>query len=226
MPAARPPGPAGATGPALSPDEPGMLTRTTPSSEGADASSGDADWGDALPAQPVAPRTPPADTPDAGGQSAAGNPPAAPALGESMVKPQHRSGLNVDLAVQEHRHKTKYREASGYRVQSAHMLNSSSARDVAEYVRDAALTVLMPRELHKAFDDYWKRWARERVAEAAQDEPVRVTVAEWEQVLNDAADSVAGLRGRSADTMSFLIRTEIYQTLRLEPDQLLRVPYS
>ena len=51
-------------------------------------------------------------------------------------------------------------------------------------------------------------------------------MAEWERVLNDAADSVPGLRGRTADTMSFLIRTELYQTLGLKPDQLIRLPYS
>lgn len=157
---------------------------------------------------------------------------AAPGLGESMIKPELRTNLNVDLAVQEHRDKTEYREGSGKDVQSAHMVNSSTVKNLENYVRDSAITVLLPKALHRAFDDYWKNWARERLDEAAPGEDISVTVAEWEKVLNDAAQSVPELRGRTADTMHFLIRTELYQTLglkpdqKLEPDQKLRLPFS
>ena len=103
------------------------------------------------------------------------------------------------------------------------MVNSSSVSDLANYVRDHALTVLMPTPTHRAFDDYWKQWAR--LLNAITDDPV-ITVADWERVLNDAAQSVPELRGRTADVMSFLIRTELYHTLGLKPDQLLRIPFS
>ena len=152
--------------------------------------------------------------------------PAAPGLGETMIKEEKRTGLNVDVAAQEHRHKKDFREGSGKNVQSAHMVNSSSVSDISDYVRDSALTVLLPKDLHKAFDDYWKNWARNRLAKAKPGDEVKVTVAEWEKVLNDAADSVVGLKGRTADTMSFMIRTELYQTLGLKPDQLIRLPFS
>jgi len=148
----------------------------------------------------------------------------SPGLGEQMIKAEKRSDLDVDLAAQAHRHKTKYREGSGTDVESAHMVNSSSVRDLPNYKRDSALTVLLPKKQHKAFDDYWKKWARKRKANAKPGEDVRVTVAEWEKILNDAADSVPELSGRTADTMSFMIRTELYQTLGLKPDQLLRLP--
>jgi RHS repeat-associated protein len=151
---------------------------------------------------------------------------AAPGLGEQMIKEEKRSGLNVDLAAQEHRHKTDYRKGSGKDVQSAHMVNSSSVSDISDYVRDRALTALLPAKQHKAFDDYWKKWARDRLAAAKPGEELKVTVAEWEKVLNEAAESVPELSGRTAETMSFMIRTELYQTLGLQPDQLIRIPFS
>jgi hypothetical protein len=149
---------------------------------------------------------------------------AAPGPGETMIKEEKRSGLNVDLAGQEHRHKTDYRKGSGTDAQSAHMVNSSSVKDISDYVRDRALTVLLPADKHKAFDNYWKKWAKAKLAAAKPGEEVMVTVQEWERVLNDAADSA--LKGRTADTMSFMIRTEIYQTLGLDANQLIRVPFS
>jgi RHS repeat-associated protein len=151
---------------------------------------------------------------------------AAPGLGEKMIKEEQKSGLNVDVAAQEHRHKTEYRKGQGKDVQSAHMVNSSSVSDISDYVRDHALTVLLPAKQHKAFDDYWKKWAREKLAKVKPGEEVKVTVAEWEKVLNEAAESVPELKGRTADTMSFMIRTELYQTLGLKPDQLIRLPFS
>jgi len=64
------------------------------------------------------------------------------------------------------------------------------------------------------------------LAKAKPGEEAKVTVAEWEEVLNRAIQSVPELRGRTADTISFMIRTELYQTLGLKPDQEIRVPYS
>jgi hypothetical protein len=151
---------------------------------------------------------------------------AAPGLGEQLIKEEKRSGLNVDVAAQEHRHKSDYRKGSGKDVQSAHLVNSSSVSDVPGYLREKAVTVLLPTKQHKAFDDYWKAWARRQLAKAKPGEEVRVTVAEWEKVLNSAIESVSELRGRTADTISFMIRTELYQTLGLKPDQLIRVPFS
>ena len=151
---------------------------------------------------------------------------AAPGLGEQMIKQEKRLGINVDVAAQEHRHKSAYREGSGKDVESAHLVNSSSVRDVPGYIRGKAITVLLPAKQHKAFDNYWKTWAREKWAKAKPGEEVRVTVADWEEVLNRAIESVPELRGRTADTITFMIRTELYQTLGLKPDQEIRVPYS
>jgi hypothetical protein len=150
---------------------------------------------------------------------------AAPGLGEQMIKEEKRSGLNVDVAAQEYRHSDKYRNGSGQDVESAHTVNSSSVSDVPGYIREKAVTVLLPKKQHKAFDDYWKAWARKKL-KAKPGEEVRVTVEEWEKVLNRALKSVPELQGRTADTISVIIRTELYQTLGLKSDQLIRVPWS
>jgi hypothetical protein len=150
---------------------------------------------------------------------------AAPGLGEQMIKEEKRSGLNVDVAAQEHRHKGEHRKGSGKDVQSAHLVNSSSVSDVPGYIREKAVTVLLPAKQHKAFDDYWKAWAQKK-SKARPGEEVKVTVAEWEKVLNSALDSVPELQRHTAYTMSVMIRTELYQTLGLKPDQLIRVPWS
>ncbi len=71
----------------------------------------------------------------------------------------------------------------------------------------------MPRELHTAFDAGWKAWAREQVAAGR----TQVTVQEFLQVLNRAAEAVPGLRGRTSDTMSWLFHIEAYKTLGLKP---------
>jgi hypothetical protein len=166
---------------------------------------------------------------DAGRATAAptGKKTAAPGLGERMIKAKKQTGLDVDIAAQEHGAKTTYRKGSGTRVQSAHMVNTSSVKNVAGYVRDEALTVLLPRAQHAQFDKYWKDWAIDRLKHPKPGVPKgMVTVAEWERVLNEAADSVPQLKGRSADTMAVMIRTELYQTLGLKPDQLLRLPFK
>jgi hypothetical protein len=151
---------------------------------------------------------------------------ATSGLGEDMIKLEKRSGLNVDIATQEHRHMADYRLRSGKDVESAHLVNSSSVRHIDDYVRDKALTVLLPKKHHRAFDNYWKKWARKKIADAKPGEEVRVTVKEWENVLNDALESVPELRGRTAGTMSWMIRIELYQNLGLKPGDLIRVPFS
>ena len=107
-------------------------------------------------------------------------------------------------------------------MQSAHQIPTSAARDLFEYSRSRALTVLMPRDVHAAFDNAWKDWAREQVARGR----TTVTVQEFLRVLDQAAAGVPQLKGRTADTMSWLFQVEAYQSLGLGPDDTLRLPYS
>ncbi len=68
----------------------------------------------------------------------------------------------VDLALQQHRDASVFRDAlgvSGADVQSAHIGPTSFLRDVAGYSRGDADTVLLPRGQHAAFDQVWKDWA-------------------------------------------------------------------
>jgi len=147
---------------------------------------------------------------------------AAPGLGESLIKPERTTGLKVDAAMQEHRDKTTYRQGSGRKVESAHGLPSSAVADVSGYRRNKAVTTLLPKNIHRRFDSGWKAWSRQRVAEGQKE----VRVDEFLRVLDEAAASVPELQGRMADTMSWCFRHEAYQTLGLEPDTMIRLPYS
>ncbi len=146
----------------------------------------------------------------------------APPMGESQIKPSERSGAKVDMAVQEHNVKTDFREGSGTAVQSAHMIPSAAARDLEAYSRNSAVTALMPRELHKAFDDGWKAWAQAKAAQGI----TTVKVEEFLLELDKAAEAVPELRGRTSDTMSWLFRHEAYRTLGLKPTDVFRMPFS
>jgi hypothetical protein len=160
----------------------------------------------------VDPRTPP---------RTASNPTAA-GIGESMVKPDRRAELNVDMALQEYRDKNEYRHGSGREVEAAHMGPSSALREVAGYSRSRALTALLPRESHQAFDRYWERWSREQVGQGRS----QARVDEFLRVLKEAAESVPELRGRTADTMGFCFENEFFQVLNLKPEDTIRIPYA
>jgi hypothetical protein len=147
---------------------------------------------------------------------------AASGIGESLIAANKRSGLNVDMAVQKHGQAKKYRAGSGKDAQSAHMVPTSAVKDLANYSRYSAVTALLPPDVHKRFDDYWKAWARRKVADGVDE----ITVEELHKVLSEAAQSVPELQGRTADTMHWLFEIEFYQTLGLKPSDKLRVPYS
>ncbi len=51
-------------------------------------------------------------------------------------------------------------------------------------------------------------------------------VSEWERILVQGADAVPALKGRTADAMAFMIKTELYITLGLTPDQHIVVPMA
>jgi hypothetical protein len=148
--------------------------------------------------------------------------PAAPGRGESLISPAKRSGLGVDLAVQKHSEKAEYRQGSGREVESAHMMPSSALKGVEGYRRGAALTVLLPKEVHRTFDNQWKAWSRKQAAQGIQ----QVRVHDFLRVLDEAAAAVPELHGRTAETMSWCFRHEVYQTLGLHPTDLLPLPYA
>jgi hypothetical protein len=64
------------------------------------------------------------------------------------------------------------------------------------------------------------------VANAVTEDDYKVSVEEFIKVLDEAAQSVDELHGRTADTMHWLFEQEFYQTLGLEPSTQVRVPYS
>ena len=141
-------------------------------------------------------------------------------LGEKMIKSQKKSGLNVDVAAQPFHKKTDFRKGSGKKVEAAHMVPTVAVGKLQNYSRSRALTVLLPRKLHRQFDAEWMKEARKLRRRGITE----ITVQEWEMMLVDAAHSVKGLKGRTADTMAFMIRIEFYQTLGLEPTLKLPLP--
>ncbi len=141
-------------------------------------------------------------------------------FGESFIKPEQRIGTSADVAAQAHKDKVDYRDGSGKQVQSAHMVPTVAVSRVHEYSRSAALTVLLPIKVHMDFDSHWREWATLKRREGITE----VTVSEWEMALNRALESVHDIPACSANTMSFMIRTELYQTLGLRPSDLLPLP--
>jgi hypothetical protein len=126
------------------------------------------------------------------------------------------------MAVQPHNVKTQFREASGSAVQSAHLIPSSAAEEIVGYSRGKALTSLMPKQYHGAFDAGWREWSLAQVKAGR----TTVTVEEFLRVLDRSAEAVPQLAGRTSDTMSWLFRVEAYQTLGLSPGDLVRIPFS
>jgi hypothetical protein len=125
----------------------------------------------------------------------------------------------VDLAVQQHKVKTDFRQAPGSQVQSAHQIPTAAAKELVNYSRNDAITALMPREWHQAFDRGWKDWAHQQQGKT-------VTVEEFLRVLDRSVEAVPELRGRTSETMSWLFQLEAYQTLGLKPTDVFRVPFS
>lgn len=142
-------------------------------------------------------------------------------IGERYIT--NPTDLNVDLAVQQYRHAKRFKDSNvDQPLEAAHLAPTSAVREVPGYSRNAADTVLLSREQHRAFDRYWMEWARQRVAEGCTE----TTVAEFLDVQRRALESVAAIRGRTADTMYWKLFDEYYRQLELTPDSPLRLPYG
>jgi hypothetical protein len=132
--------------------------------------------------------------------------------------------VGVDLVVQAHRDASDTRAAigvSGHDVQSAHHAPSSAVKGVAGYNREDALTVLLPRATHKAFDDTWKEWSiAQRHAGKTQ-----ATIAEFLRVVDGAIEKTPDILPRTKDAMSTVLFNEFYRDLALKPDDLIDLPY-
>ena len=131
--------------------------------------------------------------------------------------------LKVDLAVQPHKVASETRGAygvSGKDVQSAHPGPSSVLKNVPGYSREGALTILMPKAIHKQFDDYWKAYS---IAQR-QKGITQVKVDTFLGVMDKAVEQTPNLSQKTKNAISSLIFQEFIQ-LGLKPDDLINLPY-
>ncbi len=132
--------------------------------------------------------------------------------------------VGVDLAVQPHSTASETRQAlgvSGKDVQSAHHGPTAALKGVEGYSREGALTVLLPRATHKAFDDTWKQWSiAQRQAGRTQ-----ATVKEFLGIVDQAIEKTPNIETRTKGAMSMVLFNEFYGDLGLNPDDLITLPY-
>ncbi len=131
----------------------------------------------------------------------------------------------VDLATQPHSAAPDVRKAQGVTGgthQSAHIGPTSALEDVPGYSRRNAETVILPKEVHAAFDQTWKDWAiSQRKAGRTQ-----VTVAELETVMQEAIDKTPSLSQRTKNALAWRLQLELYRDLGLKPTDTIELPYS
>lgn len=131
----------------------------------------------------------------------------------------------VDLVVQPHSAASEVRDAigvSGKDVQSAHHAPTSAIRDQTGYSREGALTVLLPRATHRAFDDYWKSWSIAQVKSGK----TTTTVEHFIAVVDQAIQQTPNIDIKTKGAMSWLLQNEFYRDLGLKPSDVIRLPYS
>jgi hypothetical protein len=122
----------------------------------------------------------------------------------------------VDLATQSHSATSEVRAeygVSGNDVQSAHIGPRSFLRDVPDYSRGRAETVLLDRDVHADFDVYWKDWAMEQRRAGR----TQVPVSELHGVMLDAIEQIPGLPQRMRDAMAWRLDLELFRDLGLQP---------
>jgi hypothetical protein len=132
--------------------------------------------------------------------------------------------VSVDLVVQPHSVASETRSAigvSGEDVQSAHHAPTAAVKDVPGYSREGALTVLLPRATHKAFDDFWKQWSiAQRQAGVTE-----VTVERFVGIVDQAIQQTPNIDAKTKGAMSWVLQNEFYKDLGLKPNDLIQLPY-
>lgn len=129
----------------------------------------------------------------------------------------------VDMAFQPHRNASDVRGeygVTGAQLQSAHVNATSFVRDTPGYNREAAPTALLPPGTHRAFDNFWKNWAR-----AQPSGRKTCTVAEMRQVMHAAIAQIPNLTPAQRGTLAWQLELEL-QAMGLQDTSTVRIPYS
>jgi hypothetical protein len=153
---------------------------------------------------------------------------ARPQLGRVVKQAQEAGfmrGINpgsVDLAVQEHSSAPTVRRAlgvTGKDVESAHVAPTSMMEIVSGYKRGKALTVLLPEQTHKFFDNQWKSWARNQQGKT-------ITAGEAYNVIENAIETTPGLTFRTKATLTWKLFDELFIHHGLKWSDEVRLPWS
>jgi hypothetical protein len=151
---------------------------------------------------------------------------------DSVVNEAKKQGLvgpagepiAVDLVVQMHSSATETRKALGVKgkdIQSAHGVPTSALKDVPGYSRERALTVLLPRDTHKAFDDFWKEWSIAQRKKGI----THATVDEFLEIMDKAIEQTPNLADKTKKAMAGNLFNEFYKELEMKPWDKIELPY-
>lgn len=138
---------------------------------------------------------------------------------------QDAADFRIDVAVQPHGRASEVRAAlgvTGQESQSAHIGPTSFLRRILGYSRSAADTVLLDPATHRAFDNFWKDWAKSQRRAGR----THCTAGELFNVMGQAIDQIPGLPSRTRDAIAWRLHMELFRDLGLTPDSTLELPYS
>jgi hypothetical protein len=157
--------------------------------------------------------------------------PGTPAS-KSVVEDAEAAGLlgpegepgTADVGLQEHEDASLIREeqgVSGKHVQSAHIGATSFLKKKRGYKRGRADTVLLERDIHRAFDQYWKDWAIAQREAGRKD----VSVGEMYKVMLEAIDQIPDIPQRMKNAIAWRLELELFRDLRLKHTDRVTLPY-
>jgi hypothetical protein len=147
----------------------------------------------------------------------------------------------VDLAVQSHGSAPDVRKALkvvGQKIQSAHIAPTSALKGLKKYSRSEALTMLLPKPLHRQFDRHWQDWAKglleqRKAAGLRGDALKKVSVKELRTAVENAIEALpepspgkAGVARTTKNAMQWKLFDELHRNLGLKPNDLVKLPYS
>ena len=120
-------------------------------------------------------------------------------------------------------HNRKELEVSGRDVESAHVAAQSAMKGVKDYNPRHALTLLLPKEVHKELDSHWKQVFKEE-AKKRQDDSI--TAQRLFDVIRESIELTSSIGELEKRSMIARLADEIFKEYNLRPDDLVRLPYS
>jgi hypothetical protein len=133
----------------------------------------------------------------------------------------------TDLVTSTHKDKNKVRNNdSKLNPESAHGGPTSALKKVPDYSRSNAVTVLLPKKLHRAWDSIWMSRAREKVRSTSSK---TITVGELLSFQEEGLMTMVE-QGKMSHAMAgniqLMLHLEYFVTLKLDVGSKVRLPFS